>query len=120
MRRFAPFAILLALASLLVAAANAPPVNLNDPAHEVQRLRLLSKFQRALLAQESLRAAQIQFDQARNEYTDLAEQTARELSLPAGVEFQIDAAKGTISVIMPPPAVKPQAAPVVPSEGSKP
>jgi hypothetical protein len=99
--------LLLSCAILLLAQGGPAPADINSPDHEVQRLRLVSSFQRALLAQQVKFRADADFDSARSEYTALADQTASDLKLPKGSEFIIDA-KGGVQVKLPPPApVKP-------------
>jgi hypothetical protein len=115
MKLIAIYLIILCLCGVVFLMAQAPaPADINDPAHETVRLRLVTSFQRALLAQQVKLRADADFDAARSEYTALADQTAAELKLPKGSEFIIDQ-KGTVQVKMPPPTPAPPA-PVKPAE----
>src|SRR5438552_18222270 len=102
-------------AILLLAQAPPSPADINSPAHEVQRLRLLSGFQKALLAQAAAQQAQAAFESARQQYTDLADRTAEELGMAKGSEFRIDASAGRVTIIAP-PSPPPAAAPPKPPE----
>ncbi len=105
------YLLLMSCAFLLLAQAPPTPGDINSPANEVARLRLISTFQTALLAQTAKQQADAAFDTARQQFTDLADKTADELHYPHGTEFVINAAARTVQVKLPspPPApVKPE------------
>lgn len=102
-RAFVFLFLLLSCAILLLAQAPSAPEDINSPAHEVTKLRLVAVFQTALLAQAAKQQADATFDSARQQYTDLADKTADELHLPKGTEFVINAAARTVQVKLPPP-----------------
>jgi hypothetical protein len=69
---------------------------------ELQRLKLLNSYQRAVLLQQQAQSAQQQFDAARTDYTKLADDVSAEMKLPKGSQFIIDVAKQQVTVQLPP------------------
>ncbi len=69
---------------------------------ELQRLKLLNSYQRAVLLQQQAQSAQQQFDSARSDYTKLADDVAAEMKLPKGSQFIIDVAKQQVTAQLPP------------------
>lgn len=96
---------LLALATLLL--AQAPP----QPS-ELQRLKLLSSYEHAVLLQQQAASADKAFADARDQYTALADEVSKEMKLPAQSQFVIDVASQKVTVQLPPPeAPKPAESP---------
>lgn len=93
-------AVLLALAIILLAQGAAPPAPT-----ELQRLRLLSSYSHALMAQQAAQSATAEFNSARDAYTKLADDIATEMKLPKGSQFTIDIPKQSVAIQVPPPPV---------------
>lgn len=106
---------ILYLLGLLVLAigllAQAPP----QPS-ELQRLKLLSAYSKAILLQQQAAAADKAFADAREQYTSLADEVSGELKLPKGSQFVIDVASQKVTVQLPAPE-PPKPATIPPKEG---
>src|SRR5258708_583037 len=71
---------------------------------ELQRLKLLNSYQRAVLLQQQASSADKAFSDARDDYTKLADEESAEMKLPKGSQFVIDVAAQKVTVQLPPPA----------------
>lgn len=91
--------------------AQAPP----QPS-ELQRLKLLSAYSKAVLLQQQAQSAQQQFDAARTDYTKLADDVSAEMKLPKNSQFVIDVGKQQVTVQLP-PAEPAKPATIAPKEG---
>jgi hypothetical protein len=108
---------LIGLAALAIGLlAQAPP----QPS-ELQSLKLLNSYQRAVLLQQQAQAADKAFADARDGYTKLADEVSGEMKLPKGSQFVIDVAGQKVTVQLPPPEPpKPAAPPDKPIAGPPP
>lgn len=90
----------LGLTALAIALlAQAPP----QPS-ELQRLKLLSAYSKAVLLQQQAASADKAFADARDSYTSLADEVSKEMKLPPQSQFIIDVGTQKVTVQLPPPA----------------
>jgi len=70
---------------------------------EVAKLRLVTAYQKALLAQVPFQQAQEAFNKAVAAYNEVSAATAKENNLPEGTTFQIDVNTQAVKIVPPPP-----------------
>ena len=101
-----PLLSLTLLVSLGVVAQAPAPANVpNGPApftgSELTKLRLLSTYKTALLAQQNFNAVQQTTQKAINEWNAAIEQAVKDEKLPKGTTFQVDVSKDEVLMVTP-------------------
>lgn len=102
-------AALIAFATILLAQPAPQP-------SELQRLKLLSSYSRAVMLQQQAQSADKAFADARDAYTSLADEISAELKLPKGANFIIDVGSQKVTVQLPPPEPAKPATPAAPEK----